>query len=368
MTVLRSLLLPFYPTSLLFVAFCAAVLALTGLVGPESAALRIIPAFFVLSYLLKYSYSLLDDAANGITEAPVASVEMLGPFETRPLLQLVLCAIVYKAASLVGGAAGGTILIIYGALLPASIGIVGVTGNMTDAINPVSLLRTAWALGWHYLLILACVGSFAYGLTSLHRAPIWKGVWYALAELAVLSIFSLIGGLIFIHRARLGFEPRSSPEQKAAVAERDRLRRRGLLFDEVYVSVRVSEYRRAVHALEHWFSSQNADDVAEDARAIMIQAAQWNSSRGLTAVTQCIVTLLTRSGRLDLAIDAIAATLSHLPTYALDSEDETVLLAKRAKVSGHPRLARTIVENFVNSASSAHASSAASALLRELND
>ena len=129
--------------------------------------------------------------------------------------------------------------------------------------------------------------------------------------------------------------------------------------------MRVSEYRRAVHALEQWLSSQKSDDVAADVPAIMIQAAQWNSSRGHTAVTQCIVTYLTRSGRLDVALNAIAAALGQVPAYALDSEEETTLLAQHAKVTGHPEVARTIVANFVH-ALGAHASDATKALLHDL--
>jgi len=104
MTIWRARLPPFYPASLIFVGLSAPLLAVTALAGYEGAILRIIPAFFVLSWLFKYAYSVLENAANGLAEPPVPSVDMLGPFETRPLLQLLLCVAVYEVADQIGGA------------------------------------------------------------------------------------------------------------------------------------------------------------------------------------------------------------------------------------------------------------------------
>jgi hypothetical protein len=350
----------------MFVGLSATLLAVTGLVGYEAAILRIIPAFFLLSWLLKYAFAVLDRAANGRLEPPVPSVEMLGPFEPRPLLLLLLCAAVYEVTTLIGGAPRIFILIAYLALLPASVGVLGVTEEIIAAINPLVLLRSVWALGWYYLLILAIIASYAFAFSFLKRIPMWNIAWYALLELAVLSIFGLIGGTIFVRRERLGFEPRSSPERKAIAAEIDRIKRRSRVLDEAYGFIRIGEYRRAVDPLRQWLSSQDEEHVAIDVRAIMTQASQWNSNRGLAAVSQCVIAYLIHIAKLDLALETLDSTLRQVPGYALDSEEETVLLSRRAMALGNPQLARTMVGNFIDRAPSFRLSVAAKTLLRDL--
>jgi len=368
MIVLRSLLLPFYPASLMFVVLFAALLAVTTLVPDEAAVLRIIPAFLLLSWLFNYAYTMLEDAANGLSEPPVLSPEMLGPFEARPLLQLLLCAAVYKVVGLVGGALGAVILVTYLALLPASIGVLGVTQDVIAAINPVALLRTARALGWYYLLIFCLSAGYAYALYVLSGVPVWRFAWYALLGFGVLSIFSFIGSVIFVRRIQLQFEPRSSPERKAEIAEAERIRQRSCVLDEVYGFIRVHGSRRAVDPLGQWLSRLDAQHVTEDVRAILLQAAQWNNDRGLAEVTQFVVGYLIKIARLDLAVETLEATLRRFPSYALDSEEETVTLARRAKAMGNAQLARTIINNFAARAADHHLSDAAKTFLDGLQN
>jgi hypothetical protein len=366
MTVLRPLLWPFHPSSLMFVVLCAALLAVTALLRPEAAILRIIPAFFLLSWLFNYAFAMLDDAANGRPEPPVPSSEMLGPFEARPLLQLALCAVVYKAVTLSGIAVGSAILVIYLLLLPASLGRLGVTREVTSAINPLALVRTAWALGWYYLLILVLIASYAYAYFLLNRMSLWTVASYALLELAVLSIFSLIGAAMFVRRVALDFEPHSSPEWKAAGAEADRLKRRSQVLDEVYGFIRLHDSRRAAAPLRQWLSGLEAEQLAGDVQAIMSQAAQWNSDRGLAEVAQCLVSDLIKVARVDLALETLETTLAQYPRHALESENESVALARQARATGKPQLARTIINNFAARTPRHDLGAAAATLLREL--
>jgi hypothetical protein len=194
----------------------------------------------------------------------------------------------------------------------------------------------------------------------------WKVAWYALLQLAVLSIFSLIGGVIFVRRKQVGFEPRSSPEMAAAAAEVERIKRRSRALDEAYGLVRAREYRRAAEPLRQWLSGLNAQYVTMDVRAIMTQAAQWNSDRALAEVSHCVVTYLIQIAKLDLALESLTATLGQLPSYALGSEDETVALASHAKGLGDLQLARTILKHFAARDPSYRLGVAAKTLLRDL--
>ena len=92
---LRTLAMPLHFTSLAFLAVIV-VLVVMGVQNiPSNIAVAIVLIFLSLSWLNKYAFALLDAAANGRREAPVASVEMLGPFNdmrvyVHPLLLLVV--------------------------------------------------------------------------------------------------------------------------------------------------------------------------------------------------------------------------------------------------------------------------------------
>src|SRR5690348_12846946 len=91
-TFLRSLLVPWSLGCILFVAASALLLAL--LFGRGVAG--IVGSVLLLSWLFKYAYVLLEHVANGSLEAPAVSVDMIGPFEQRPLMQLAWCFLLYE--------------------------------------------------------------------------------------------------------------------------------------------------------------------------------------------------------------------------------------------------------------------------------
>ena len=79
MPLLRALALPFQFTSLLFAAVLSCLLAFIASSPEVLVAPRLLGFYVLLSWLNKYAFALLDHAANGHVEAPVASVELLGP-------------------------------------------------------------------------------------------------------------------------------------------------------------------------------------------------------------------------------------------------------------------------------------------------
>ena len=76
----KALRVPLQPASLIFVGISSLILAVVAPAG----RLALIPGFFLVSWLFKYGYVLLEHVANGDVEAPAISAEMLGPFEARP--------------------------------------------------------------------------------------------------------------------------------------------------------------------------------------------------------------------------------------------------------------------------------------------
>lgn len=361
----RSWLMPLYPTGLFVVSFIAALHALVYSV--ESAGpLRILPALILLAWLFKYAYAFLEQAAEGIAGAPVPSVEMLGPFEFRPLLQVAVCVLVYTVVSQLPGLPGKIVAGLSLVLLPASIGALGVTGSALEAANPVTLWRLVRGLGGYYVLIIAAIVCYAFVIVLLSRLALWNIALFALADLFLLSLYAAIGGAIYERRLQLGYEPRSSPERQLERDTREHTKLLGLMLDEAYYPLRVGEVERAIAPLKQWLGAASAERLETDVVTIMGRAMEWNHLRGLQAVTRCVVSTSILRRKLALAIEAVELALRQLPRFALDTEEETTALATYAKAIGRKSLALTLIRNLQLNEPARPLGQAAAGLQREL--
>ena len=207
----RALLLPFRTASLLLVGLIAALLALsldaTTRLTPFGV---LVPAYLLFSWFNKYAFALLDRAAHGAVEPPVASLEMLGPWgDWRALVHPPLIACVGVASWAVGGLppALPALLLLF---LPASIGVLAMTHELRATIWPPVLWHTIRGLGPHYLLLAGMVGVGVFaGL--LWRLGLPSLLFWFAVELLALSFYAAIGGAIHARRLELGFEPERSP-------------------------------------------------------------------------------------------------------------------------------------------------------------
>src|SRR5262245_12409495 len=80
---LRILLGPFRTTSLIFIGVFALLFSILmqGIYG-------MIVSVLVMGWVMKYCYVLVEHLADGATEPPVLSTEMIGPTDIRPWIQL----------------------------------------------------------------------------------------------------------------------------------------------------------------------------------------------------------------------------------------------------------------------------------------
>ena len=338
LTLLRALLVPLYPTSLIFVGVSAVLFAVASLTKSEVGILRLLPVYFLLSMLFNYAYATLEDIANGLREPPVASVESLAPFNLRPILQLAVCALVYYLVGQVGGTPGAVIAGVALLLLPAFVGVLGTTGSVRAALNPLTLLRTVIGLGWTYVLIVAIAFGYTAVVFALSRTGAGDFVWFALGELAVLSLFSLIGGAFHLRRQQLGFEPRRSPERVAAVADLERVRLRNRMLDDMFVSIRARKSGESIVPLRAWLAATGPEHLKEDVHAVMTQAIQWNSDLGLAAVTRALVSELIGRKRPDLAQAVVDQAMRLQPDFTLESAEEQAVLTQYAGGTGRKQM------------------------------
>jgi hypothetical protein len=368
-TLLRALAMPFQFTSLLMVGAIAVAAALAMAVVDAVGMLVVVPLVFLLSWLNKYAFALLDHAANGERDAPVASLEMLGPFGgARPLVHVVLAVAVYALADGIGGRWGPWIIGAALLLFPASVGALAMHQRLLDAVSPIALWRTLRGLSLWYLLLLGAMAVCGAGGYLLVRFPLPGPIRYGLLELLLLCLYALIGGVVYMRRAALGFEPVVSPEW---AAERDAVqheRRRQQAIDLIYGAVRVRDAARARAALLSWLDAADGRRLGTDLQVMLAQAAQWPEQRGLQTVARTAVAQLLRKHQQSIALETATTALAHAPDFALDADGDTVALARYAQLCGRRATARALLDNFAHSAPDRRLSEQGATLRRELEN
>jgi hypothetical protein len=341
MDLLRSLAVPLHLTSLLFVA-------ISGLLIPllSTSLLGLVPLLLLLSWLFKYGYVMLERVANGRFDAPVASLDMLGPFEARPWVQLFIVVVAYAAIRWIGGSAGRIAGAVALVLLPASVCLTGTAGSVFEAVNPLALWRVLRGFGAAYVLVLAVVAAMAGAAVLLARAPVWPVVRYALWELQILATFSFLGGVIYVRRLQVGFEPHVSPERAQVARDAARRQRRQRMLDEVYGLINARQYERAPAPLTAWLTGIDNAHVAEDVHAITTAVLDWHNPYGISTASRCLIGWLIAAGKPVEAVHAMHSVLEKLPNFTLDSEPSTLALAQQACRLGQPRFALRILTSF----------------------
>ncbi len=347
MTPYRALALPLQLASLLFVGLSALLLALINGSGPSIAPLTVLANYLLLSWLNKYAFALLDQAAHGGSEAPVASVEMLGPFgDWRAWVHPLLGSGIFLLVSRVSLPVPPLLVVAVAlALWPASLAALAISHFAPDAINPVSLARAAIGLAGGYLALLAALAVAAALAAWSTRWGLPRVARFALWELLLLGFYAAVGGAIHQRRLALDFEPRHSPERKAERDQGERRARRQAMLDEAFTATRVRDLPRAAALLQDWLRAGPAALLADDVHAILAQSSRWPEARafGLAARTVLAHCLATRN--LPLALQAAEAALTRLPQFAPDAAEQAAQLAAFARDTGRPRLAQTLADN-----------------------
>jgi len=335
---LRVLLVPFHFTSLILVAIFSVLLTLFsggGLYG-------LIAQLFLQIWVVKYCYVLIEQLADGATEPPVMSTDMLSPLEIRPWAQL---GIIIGGTSLcmaIGGAASWVLAAVLLLLLPASIAVLGIGEPFYQAVNPLTLLRMVRGLGPYYLLILVSIPVYFGILWLFWRFGVWAIAVNAAVLICQLSFFSLIGGFIFLRRQQLGFEPSRTPERAASREEAERVKLRARMIDDVFQQVRIGKHVEATRPLAQWLRDLDGPTAAQDAQHVAIQALGWDNIAGLNTIGSTLIRHLLRAGRPDAALAIFERLRTRSPTLTVDSPDDLRTLAEYAESVGRVELATSM--------------------------
>ena len=333
---LRCVRLIFHSTPLALVATFT-----VGFLFAMRAGIAGIPlAFMLFSWFFKYCFVVLDAAIMGRDELPVLSVEMLNPFdEQRPLAAALLIASAVMgaiAAKMYIGAAAALVLgVALGLILPASVAVLGMTGNAFLAAWPPRLLETLRGMGWDYVLInlsLLVVAAVAYAPMAFDL-PIWVAI--AALQLLFLMLFALIGSTVFEHRLEFGLDSKTPQEHLDERDRRDHNQARQRMIDHAYEYFRHQKPLEGWHQIETWLKAHaRGGSTLQEYHEVFEAACGWDDVRpGDRLANELIGLLLARrqTGRaLEVAERRFAVNPQFRPTSAARLAELATLAGKRA--------------------------------------
>lgn len=351
---LRALAMPFQLAPLLFVAMSSVLLGLFLGGGLITLVICMLAIFLLLGWLTHYALALIDDAANGVRESQAASVEMAGFFEdarawVHPALAVATIVLLLlnpdwpRLPALAGAAL----------FLPASLGATALSGRALDAFNPVEMARVMRGLGIWYpavvLFMLACI------VIALAATRLLGSLMLSIAAIQILLLLSYaaIGGVLYMRRQELDFEPRRSPERIADNQEHERIATRQRFIDSLYKDLRVRESARAQIAAARWLRDTEARHLHGDMAAILAAGTHWNESREYARLLRGLLPVLLDLRQPGLALQAAEAGIAQASEFCAETEPHTIDLVSYALQTGRRRAAARLLENYLQRAGDA---------------
>jgi len=282
----RAFAMPWNWTSIIFVMLSSLLLVVIESRGPL-LPISLIGTFFLAAWLFNYAFEMLEHAANGSIDAPIASVETLSPFQWRPLVTAAICFWLVLLGSQFG-TKGKVAIALLLLVQPASIATLGIGEGVLQAVNPFFLWRVIVGMGAYYLLVLAVIGLFAALAITLQEADIWPFARYLLLELGILTVFAVLGTSVFLRRIEIGFQPRSSPERTVERDDREHLRQLEEILDEAYSQTRLKDYERAASTIKRWLSNSDETGTPSDVELILQRVRGWGDPAAFNFIEKAI--------------------------------------------------------------------------------
>jgi hypothetical protein len=351
----------------------AAVLVIFALllVVAAKAGIAGIPfALILISWFFKYAYILFDHTVRGFDEPPTLDIQMLNPLdEQRPLAQVLILGLIYLAVKFAYDTMGLTVAIVIAViaalLLPASVAVLGLEGNILKAAYPVAWVRMVWKLGPMYALVLAVIAGYSLLIVLLGRWEVWLPVQIATFMFCVLSVFSVLGGALYERRHELELETYHSPERTEERVQAQDRRQSEHEVAEAYGQVRAGSHTAAWQMLQTWLTGRGNEP--EDYRWLCGRVASWGDPRYVTRLTEDYVDRLLTLKRNGEALDVVAQRLGQDPSFRPKSAAATLQIARLAAAGGGTaRVARALLADYSSRFAGDPSIAAADALARHL--
>jgi len=309
--------------------------------------------FILISWFFKYSFVLLDSAAEGATEPPVLSVEMINPVnEQRPFVLLLLAIAIfflsdtasYWFGPVTGSLAGFTAV----AIIPAIVAVQGATGSVLQSFNPFMVTGLIARLRGDYVLILICILLLA-GLSRAVVASPWSAELPAVLRIALLMYFwlaayALIGGVLFTRRWDIGLDSAYAPEQKEARDNRELERERNLKIDRIYAQWRGGSKANAWKTVTALIDS--SDQPLEELRWLHERAGRWPDPGLANRLARELLPKLLVAKCFSEALGVVQARVKTDPNFRTANSSDLLTLVRLARDAGDRPTARVLLSDF----------------------
>jgi hypothetical protein len=356
METLKYLLIPLRGASLVLITLFSFLLLLAARGGLMGLPLALI----LVSWFFKYGFALLDKVADGVDEPPVLSYEMVNPAnESRPVGLLAIVGLFYLGSGLLQPMLGSdavTVIRAIGLLLVPAIVMIQVLDGFFESLNPLRLLQIIVRVPDSYVLILALIAG-AWWLATLLvtwlpeaelpfsiSIPMPHMIRVMIIMYAWLASFAMIGGVLYVRRAELGFEPAHSPERAAAKADRERQREIDRLIDRIFAEWRGGAYGNAWRTIEKHLSS--SPRPSEELQILFERASQWSDQRLAYRLAQELIPQLLAARRTGDALNIARAQLKVDANFRPLKGEDTIKLVELARDAGDRRIARMLLAGF----------------------
>jgi hypothetical protein len=344
----RYLLLPWRLAPLLLVALLTVGIDLALLAGFVGIAIAAIFA----SWFFKYCFVVLDAAIAG-EEPPVLSIEMVNPLdEQRPLAQAILIAAGCALVDVIGTKLGRPAMAFAGALLlcalPGSIATLGLSGNPFHAASPVAIGALIRGMGRHYAALVTATLACAAALYGLARLGAPLGLTIALAQLALLTLFALIGGAVHENRFALGVATHTREERRAERELRDHVAARKSMLDRSFTQLRLGRAADAWREIEQWIARHCPDGAQDPARtnaeypALIASAERWDNPCIADRLTSDYLSRLLAQRENGKALEVLERRIASNPRFRPASPPQAARLRELAALAGKRPLHRAL--------------------------
>lgn len=356
METLKYLSIPLRGPALILIVTFSILLLIAGAGGLLGLPL----ALLVISWFFKYGFAVLDQVADGVNEPPVLAVEMLNPAnESRPLGLLVVMAVFHALTEVMRLSAGDEVVTVVravGLLLVPAIIMTQAASGFVQSLNPVVLFQIIVRVPDSYALILAVLAG-AWWLATLLvtwlpgaelpfaiEIPMPEGIRIAILMYAWLASFAMIGGVLYVRRLELGFEPAHSPERDAEKANRDRQRELDHVIDRIFAEWRGGAYGNAWRTIEKHLSE--SPRPSDELRDLFQRASQWPDQRLAHRLAQELIPQLLSARRTGDALNIARAQLQADANFKPLASGDTIKLIELARDAGDRRTARVLLAGF----------------------
>lgn len=356
METLKYLLIPLRGAALVLIVSFSILLLLAahgGLLGLPLALL-------VVSWFCKYGFALLDRVADGVNEPPVLSYEMINPAnESRPLGLVLVVAIFHVGTDALRASFGDeavTVLRAAGLLLVPAIIMTQAASGFVQSLNPLVLLQIIVRVPGSYALVLAVLAGAWWLATMLViwlpatelpfsiDIPLPEAVRIGILMYAWLASFAMLGGVLYVCRHELGFEPSRSPERAAEKVQRERERQIDLLIDRIFAEWRGGAYGNAWRAIQtHLDNSPRPSDELKD---LFERASLWPDPRLAYRLAQELIPRLLAARRTGDALNIARRQLQADDKFRPLEGSDTIKLIELARDAGDRRTARLLLTGF----------------------